>query len=152
MSFPLLFSLVVAQLLGAFLLAGGLISLSGAIFGKHVAHRILSALSAVVRIAVGITMFVCMTSSVLIITLMFAIYLFVEGVFLCIGAFQMRANPGWVWTLISGIASLVLGVLVYERWPTDAAWLLGLFFGINMIFNASAMLALAFAAPGKSPA
>jgi uncharacterized membrane protein HdeD (DUF308 family) len=64
----------------------------------------------------------------------------------------MRANPGWIWTLVSGIASLVLGVLVYARWPTDAAWLLGLYFGINMIFNASAMLALAFGAPEKSPA
>ena len=43
----------------------------------------------------------------------------------------MREHSGWVWTLINGIAALVLGIMVYNRWPSNSAWVLGLLYGIN---------------------
>jgi len=76
----------------------------------------------------------------------------VEGILLCTAAVQMRAHSGWIWTLVSGVASFVLGAMVYVRWPSDSAELLGVFFGINMLFNSSALFALAFSAPKSSPA
>lgn len=146
-SFPFFFSIVLAQLLGAFALASGLIALFLVFTGKHAGHRVLDVLTAIIRIAAGIALFVCVTSSVLVITLIFSIFLMVEGVFLIVGAFKLRAHSGWVWTLVSGIASLVLGVMVYAHWPSDSVWVLGLFFGVNLIFNGSALLALGLAAP-----
>ena len=151
-TFPLLFSILLAQVLGAFALASGLIALFLAIVGKHPGHRILDALSALIRIAAGIALFVCVTSSVVVITLIFAIFLIVEGLFLIIGSFQLRAHAGWTWTLLSGVASLVLGAMVYAKWPSDSTWVLGLFFGINLIFNASALLALGLSAPKPAAA
>ena len=143
---PLVFSLVIAQLLGLFALVSGVISLALAIFGKHKGHRVLEAFSGLIRIAAGIVLLNCLTSSVLMITLIFAIFLIIEGVSMSVAAFAMRATPGWVWMLISGVASLVLGVMVYIRWPSDSAWVLGLLFGINLIFNGSSLLALGLAA------
>ena len=81
-----------------------------------------------------------------VITFIFAIFLIVEGVFLSVTAFTMRATPGWVWMLISGIASLFLGVIVYNHWPSDSTAILGLFFGINLLFNGSSLLALGLSA------
>ncbi|HEY5792939.1 MAG TPA: HdeD family acid-resistance protein [Chthoniobacterales bacterium] len=152
MSFPLLFSVVLVQLLAAFALASGVISLFLAIFGKHSGHRVLEGLMALIRIAAGIALLVCIQSSVLVITLIFAIFLLVEGLFLVIGAFKLRPHGGWAWTLVSGIAALVLGAMVYSRWPSDSTWVLGLFFGINLIFNGSSLLALGFAAPKAAQA
>lgn len=146
MSLPLFFSLVIAQFLGIFALVSGVISLGLAIFGKHRAHRWLDALSGVIRIAAGVALLLCLVTSVLMITFVLAIYLLVEGVFLAAASFNLRAHQGWVWTLISGIAAIVLGVMVLNRWPNDSAWVLGLLFGINMIFNGSALLALGLAA------
>ncbi len=143
---PLLFSLVIAQLLGLFALVSGVISLALAIFGKHKGHRVLEALSGLIRIAAGIVLLNCLTSSVAVITLIFAIFLIIEGIFISVTAVSMRATPGWVWMLISGLASLALGVMVYNRWPSDSAWVLGLLFGINLIFNGSSLLALGLAA------
>ncbi len=151
MGSPLIFSLVIAQFLGFVALISGIISLGLAIFGKHQGHRVMEALSGIIRIAAGVVLLNCLTSSVVVITLILAIFLIVEGVFVSAAAFSMRANAGWVWMLISGIASLVLGVMVYNRWPSDSGWVLGLFFGINLIFNGTSLLALGFAA-GKPAA
>lgn len=145
-AFPFFFSLLLAQLLGAFALASGLIALFLVIVGKHPKHRLLDAFTAILRIAAGVALFVCVTSSVLVITLIFSIFLLLEGIFQVLGSFKLRAHTGWGWTLASGVASLVLGVLVYTHWPSDSVWVLGLFFGINLMFNGSALLALGLGA------
>lgn len=151
MSSPYFFSAFIVQFLGAFALISGCISLALAIFSKHVAHRVLDALLALIRIAAGIVLLRCVASSIAVITLILAVFLMVEGVFFIIGSFKLRAHSGWVWTLINGIAALVLGGMVYSRWPSDSLWVLGLFFGINSIFWGVSLLALGFGAP-KQPA
>lgn len=148
---PLMFSFLIAQMLAVFALGSGLISLLMATFGKGTDHRILHAISAVIRIAAGIVLLRCLTSTVLIITLIFAIFLFIEGIFFALAALRMRNEQGWIWTLISGLVSILLGGLIYIHWPSDSAWILGLFFGIKMVFSAGALLALGIS-PGKSTA
>jgi uncharacterized membrane protein HdeD (DUF308 family) len=149
---PILYSLALAQLLAIIALVSGGIALVVAIFGKSTRHRIIEALSGVIRIVAGIVLLNCLAKSVAVITLVFSIFLAVEGVFLAVTAITMRATPGWVWMLISGIASLILGIMVYNRWPADSAVVLGLFFGINLLFNGSSLLALGLAArkPGAA--
>lgn len=151
MSSPYFFSAFIVQFLGAFALISGCISLALAIFSKHVAHRVLDGLLALIRIAAGIVLLRCIASSIAVITLILAVFLIIEGISFIIGSFKLRAHSGWVWTLINGIAALVLGVMVYSRWPSDSLWVLGLFFGINSIFWGVSLLALGFGAP-KQPA
>jgi uncharacterized membrane protein HdeD (DUF308 family) len=149
---PLLFSVVIAQFLGAFALVSGAIALFVALFGKEVTHRALEAVFALIRIAAGFALFVCVASSIAVITLIFAVFLIVEGIFLIGGALRLRKHAGWSWTLINGIAALVLGIMVYSRWPSDSAWVLGLFFGINLLFSGMSLLMLGLAAPKSAAA
>ncbi|MGA7393218.1 MAG: DUF308 domain-containing protein, partial [Terrimicrobiaceae bacterium] len=97
-------------------------------------------------------LFICVASSIAVITLIFAVFLVVEGISLIVGAFKLRKHQGWSWTLINGIAALILGVMVYSRWPSDSAWVLGLFFGINSIFSGMSLLMLGLAAPKSAGA
>lgn len=152
MGSPFLFSIVLAQFLAAFILISGCISLGLVIFGKHVAHRVLDGFLALLRIAAGIVLLSCVTSSVAVITLILAVFLIIEGISVIIGAFKMREHAGWVWTLISGAAALVLGVMVYSRWPNDSAWVIGLFYGINSLFWGISLLSMGFAAPKAASA
>lgn len=151
MGSPFLFSAVIVQFLGIFALVTGVISLFMAVFGKDVAHRALEAVSGLIRIAAGVTLLICLASSIAIITLIFAVLLIIEGISFIIGAFKLRQHKGWSWTLISGVAALVLGIMVYTRWPSDSLWVLGLFFGINSLFSGMSLLMLGLAA-GKSEA
>jgi uncharacterized membrane protein HdeD (DUF308 family) len=57
----------------------------------------------------------------------------------------MRGTPGWAWTLLNGIAALVLGILVYRGWPYSSFSILGFFFGINLVFKGAAQFALGIA-------
>lgn len=107
----------------------------------------LKGLLALIRIIAGIVLLRCIASSIAVIALILAVYLIVEGIFSIIGAFKMRQHYGWVWTLIKGIAAVVLGMMVYNRWPSNSAWVLGMLFGINSIFWGLSLLTLGSAAP-----
>lgn len=79
-------------------------------------------------------------------TLVLAAYLFVEGVFEMIYAFRLRPIQGWGWTLFSGVASLVLGIMIWRQFPVSGVWAVGTLAGIHMIFAGSSIAALSRAA------
>jgi hypothetical protein len=68
-SAPALFSYVITAFIGALCLVSGVIGLFQALFGKDVPHRILSALSAVIRLAAGSALFVFTESGMATLTL-----------------------------------------------------------------------------------
>lgn len=79
-------------------------------------------------------------------TLVLAAYLFVDGVFEIIWAVRLRPIKGWGWTLFSGIASLVLGILIWRQFPVSGMWAVGTLAGIHMIFAGSSIASLCRAA------
>ena len=146
MGSPMLFSFVIARFLGLFALVSGIISLVLAIVGKHKGHRLMEALSGLIRIPAGIVLLNCLHSSVAVVALIFAIFLVAEGVSTSVTAIRMQGTPGWGWMLFSGLVSVILGIMVYRRWPSDSAAILGLFFGISLLFNGASLLALGLSA------
>ena len=83
-------------------------------------------------------------------TLVLAAYLFVEGLFEIIYAFRLRPIKGWGWTLFSGIAALVLGVMICRQFPVSGMLAVGTIAGIHMIFAGSSMASLSRAARGAA--
>jgi uncharacterized membrane protein HdeD (DUF308 family) len=145
MSLPVLFTAVIVRFLAIFILVSGVISLGMALVGKHKNYRLLEILSGIIRIAAGIVLLSCLKSSAVVITMAFAIYLVIEGLFVIVASLRMRSTPGWVWTLLHGIAALALGILVYRGWPYSSFSILGYFFGINLVFKGAAQFALGVA-------
>ena len=83
-------------------------------------------------------------------TLVLAAYLFVDGVFEIIYAFRLRPIKGWGWRLFSGIAALVLGVMIWRQFPVSGMWAVGTIAGIHMVFAGSSMASLSRAARGAA--
>ena len=48
-------------------------------------------------------------------------------------AFQVRPEQGWGWLLFSGVTGLILGGLIWAQGPAGAVWLLGVWFGLNLL-------------------
>jgi uncharacterized membrane protein HdeD (DUF308 family) len=145
MALPVLFTAVLVRFLAIFILVSGVISLGMALVGKHKNYRLLEILSGIIRIAAGIVLLSCLKSGALVITMAFAIYLVVEGLFVILASLKMRSTPGWIWTLFNGIAALLLGILVYRGWPSSSFSILGFFFGINLVMKGAAQFALGVA-------
>ncbi len=59
----------------------------------------------------------------------------VDGVFAIIAGIRGRSEKGWGWVLVSGIASLVLGIFLWRQWPASGAFAIGLLAGIRLIFT-----------------
>ncbi len=79
-------------------------------------------------------------------TLLLAIYLFVEGVLELIMGFRLRPMPGSGWLLFDGIVTLVLAILIWRSWPSSTEWVIGTLVGISMLFSGTARLSLSLGA------
>jgi uncharacterized membrane protein HdeD (DUF308 family) len=55
----------------------------------------------------------------------------------------MSRFPQWGWVLAGGVLNLVLGIMIWRQWPVTGLWVIGLFVGIDMIFNGWTWIMLA---------
>jgi uncharacterized membrane protein HdeD (DUF308 family) len=73
-------------------------------------------------------------------TLVIASLFLAEGILLTIAFFRIRSMPGSGWLLADGIVTLLLGLLIWIRWPASAVWAVGTLLGINLIMSGVALL------------
>jgi uncharacterized membrane protein HdeD (DUF308 family) len=72
-----------------------------------------------------------------ILTLMLGGVLVVSGVMRIILAFGMKEGegmPSWLWVLLSGLITLLLGIVILAHWPVSSLYILGVFLGIDLVF------------------
>lgn len=145
---PMVATVAITQLIGAFCLVNGVILLISAIFGKAKKHRILDILSALLRTVVGVLLLVNVISGIVALTIVLASLFLVEGIVGLVFAFKLRGkNSAWIWVLLNSLVAFVLGGLLFQDLPGDAAWGIGLLFGINSIFLGLSFIMFAVAMP-----
>ena len=79
-------------------------------------------------------------------TLGLAIFFVVEGICDVVAYFQNRSAAGSAWILFDGIVTLILGVMVWRRWPFSSLWLIGTLVGISILFTGMTRLMLGLGA------
>ena len=84
-------------------------------------------------------------------TLVIAIALLVTGTTRLAMSFQLRPAGGWVWTMLSGIMSIVLGGIILVQWPATGLWVIGLVIAIELIVNGWSYIFVALAAKSAGP-
>ena len=97
-------------------------------------------------LAAGIILISNLFQSVLTLTLVLGLCILFQGVFRVVLAFQLKPEPNWVWVLVSGIVAIILGILIWNQWPMNAPWVLGLLLGINLLFDGLWILMVSLAA------
>jgi uncharacterized membrane protein HdeD (DUF308 family) len=75
-------------------------------------------------------------------TLLIAIFLIISGILRVIFA-MVESFPGKGWVMLNGAIAFMLGMLIYKDWPLSGLWVIGLFIGIDLIFNGCAWVMLA---------
>ncbi len=66
--------------------------------------------------------------------LLLACVLMAGGLFRIIGSL-MYQFPHWGWVFTGGAINLILGIMIWQQWPFSGLWVVGMFVGIDMIFN-----------------
>ncbi len=146
MGAPLITGVAVGLLVGAFIIAGGLAQAVFASRAKTWGAGTLSLLLCALAILCGVLMLAHPLLGLAVVSLVLAVYFIVDGIFEIAFAFKLKPLTGWGWTLISGIVSLLLGILIWRQWPLSGAWAIGLLVGINICFSGWSLIALGTAA------
>jgi uncharacterized membrane protein HdeD (DUF308 family) len=79
-------------------------------------------------------------------TAMIAGALVVVGIFRIFIALGNRANGSWVALLLSGLISVLLGGMLFAKWPYSGLWAIGLFVAVELISQGVSLIMLALAA------
>jgi uncharacterized membrane protein HdeD (DUF308 family) len=69
-----------------------------------------------------------------VLTLVLAIYFVVDGIVEIVAGIKRRPGLGWMWMLVGGIVSILLGVIIWRQFPLSGIWAIGILLGIKMLF------------------
>jgi len=140
---PLAAAVAINALVGALLLVGGALQVVYT-FKRHqsAGKVVLGLIVAALYVIAGLILLAHPFAALLSFTLFLAAFFVVAGVFKIIAAVEMHGTPYWAWTLVGGILSFVLGVLIWSHWPSSAIWAIGLLVGIDLLYMGWTALAI----------
>jgi uncharacterized membrane protein HdeD (DUF308 family) len=119
--------------IGTLFVIGGAIEVVNAFFAYRWRGFWMHLLAGVLYLVLGVVILRRPVAAVETFTLVIAAAFMIGGSFRIIASIVQRYT-GWVWVLINGIVTLVLGAMIWESWPESAYWVIGLFLGIELLF------------------
>lgn len=132
---------------GLFLFFGGVLHLIDVFIVEGWKKKLFAGLIGVMYVIAGILMIKYPAASAAWFTLFVAAFFIVIGIFRLIFGFSLRKEgKGWVWTVISGVAAVLIGILIYAEWPVSGLWVIGLFVSIELIMQGVSTITVALAA------
>jgi len=67
-------------------------------------------------------------------TLMLGIALVASGIVRIVLGFSMKEGMPWIWVVLSGAITTLLGMVILAHWPVSSLYVLGIFLGIDLVF------------------
>ncbi|PHX80799.1 MAG: hypothetical protein CK540_05980 [Thermoleophilia bacterium] len=143
---PPLASVTITYLVGILLLIGAVAYVAEAISRGSTGHRLWSALLAVLYVVAGVWLIINPISGTITLTWILATFFLLIGVLRLIAGISSRGKlPNSGWTIVNGVLSILIAVLVIGNLPSSAAWAIGLLVGIQLLFDGIAVIATAIA-------
>ncbi|MGD8230197.1 MAG: HdeD family acid-resistance protein [Desulfobacteraceae bacterium] len=142
------FALTVASVLffGVLLLIGGGIQLFESFKCKGWKSILFHMLIAILYILLGIEIIARPMVASAVLTLLLAGGIMLVGIVRIVMAIQLRNRKNWGWPLLSGIISVLLGLVIAAKWPVSGLFVIGLFVAIELIMHGWSYIFIALAA------
>jgi uncharacterized membrane protein HdeD (DUF308 family) len=121
-------------LFGCLLIGGGVVELVNAFVAASWQGFFLSLLGAILHLVIGGLMIERPERAAEVLTFMLAVAFMVGGMVRVLGALRVHF-AGWGWVLLNGVVTFALGVAIWRNWPEASYWIIGMFVGIDLIFN-----------------
>lgn len=144
-AFPLFSTIAAKIMLGWLFLIGGVMLILHAFNAQAWQGFLWSLLIGILYAVAGGYLAFFPLTGLLTLAILLAMLFIAEGVFEVIMALRVRPHEGWGFLLLSGIAALLVGVLIGIDLPGSAVWALGLLVGINLLFSGWSYVFLAMA-------
>jgi uncharacterized membrane protein HdeD (DUF308 family) len=129
---------------GCMMIIAGVFELINAFQIKSWGKFLIWALLGVLYIIAGFVTFENPLFAAVLLTLILGASLVASGAVRIFLAFNMKRETPWVWVALSGVITLLLGLLILARWPINSIYILGLFLGIDLIMAGAGWIGLGF--------
>ena len=139
--------------IGIMMIMSGVAEIFAAFTVKSWGRAVLWILLGVLYVLAGIICFTNPFKAATILTLFLGLALMIGGVVRMFLAWQMRqAGKPWGWVVLSGLLSLLLGLIIVAHWPVSTEYTLGIFLGVDLIFIGSGWISIALALKSRAAA
>ena len=129
-------------IVGVMMVVAGVVEVFSAFQIKSWGKFLLWVLLGVLYIIAGFVTFQNPLLAAALLTLILGASLLASGVMRIILAFSMKQEAPWIWVLVSGVITLLLGLLILAHWPVSSLYILGLFLGIDLIMAGAGWIGL----------
>lgn len=144
MLMPSIASAFFTAVMGWIALISGVVMIVESFQSKPVRGFWLNLIVGIAYVITGIYILFNLGAALLALTLAFGVLFIVEGIFTIIMAFTNRAGYRMFWLMaLNGIVTLILGIMVLNRFPFSAIWLIGLYVGISLLMSGISLLSAA---------
>ena len=133
-------SLAGVVVIGALLLVGGVFQVIHAFTVRGWSGFLLHVLMGILYVVGGLLLMDEPVRGSLIITIVISVLLIVSGVARLMMAATHRHMPGLWLVILSGVVSLVVGVMLYASLPWSSLWVLGTLIAIELVFHGIAWI------------
>jgi uncharacterized membrane protein HdeD (DUF308 family) len=140
---PAVFSVGTAIFIGWILMIAGAYLVAAAFAAPTIGTVLLRLVWAFLTFAVGLWLVIEPDNGTLTLTVVLGIYFLFMGLTRIAVAFAARGREGAGLVGLSGIAGLLVGILVLVELPSSADWAIGLLVGIDLIFAGWALISIA---------
>jgi len=135
-------TVVSVYLVGIMMIIAGVAEVVGAFQINGWAKFLLWVLLGILYIVAGFVTFQNPLLAAAVLTLILGAALIASGIMRIILAFSVQQETPWVWVLLSGLVTLVLGGLILARWPISSLYILGIFLGIDLVIAGAGWIGL----------
>jgi uncharacterized membrane protein HdeD (DUF308 family) len=154
---PMATSIGVVIVIGWLVMFDGFAQLIHAFQSKGIGHITWKLLVAVFYLAAGFYLIARPGLGAAGLTLVLGIFFFAEGAADVVAYASTRKTGGSSWMLFDGVVTLILGFMIWNRWPIGSLWVIGTLVGVSMIMTGMTRLMMtlavrkAAASLGESP-
>ena len=145
---PLIASTVTVTLFGFLLLSGGVMQIIGSIWAGRWQGFLLHLMVGILYAITGYLIVEAPLESTVELTRVVALFLLMSGIFRIVTALMVRFHD-WGWVLLNGVITLLMGQMILKNWPASGLWVIGMFVGIDMIFNGWSWIMLSLGLRGS---
>jgi uncharacterized membrane protein HdeD (DUF308 family) len=145
MGSPLVAGLSLAMMVGVLLIIGGIGQL---IFAFKAGKQVFTIVVGILTTVIGVYMVISPDVALATLTIFLSAYLIISGIFEVLMSFQIKPVKGWGWAMFSGVASVLLGFMIWSQFPLSGAWAIGILIGVKLFLSGLTLLMFGLAARG----
>jgi uncharacterized membrane protein HdeD (DUF308 family) len=129
-------------IVGIMMLLAGVAEIISAFQVKSWGKFVLWILLGILYVVAGFATFENPLLAAAILTLVLGVSLIVSGIMRIVLAFGMKQGMPWMWIVLSGVITFLLGAIILAHWPVSSVYVLGLFLGIDLVFAGAGWIGL----------